>query len=282
MADNEKRTDRGYVEQTLLLPRRLWERIESMCESSNKEPGELVADALRLLVAGGVPTSAASVGGTSSGLGGIASIVVGDIDTDDIEALVLAVAGEALESETLRQQLTKIIHLVEAKEQSSVGHSEAVATLATELATKLALDANQIRHIELGALLHDLGKSQVPDAILGKRGRLTPEEWKLVKHYPRLGADMIDGVAALGDSAFIVRHHQERWDGSGYPEGQSGDEIPIGAQIVGICDVYQVLTSERAYRPALSPEIARLTIESGVGRLWNPDLAERLLEIVDA
>lgn len=282
MADNENRTNRGYVERTLLLPRRLWQRIESMSESSNKEPSELVADALRLLVAGGVPTSPASVGGTSSGLGNIAGIVAGDTNTEDLEAMLLEVSEEPLKSEILRQQLTKVVRLVEAKEHSSVGHSESVATLASQLATKLALDATQIQHIELGALLHDLGKCQVPDSILGKRGRLTPEEWQLVKRYPELGAELIAKVAALGDAAAIVLHHQERWDGSGYPHGQSGEAIPIGAQIVGICDVYHVLTSERAYRPALSPDIARLTIESGVGRIWNPDLAERLLEIVEA
>ncbi len=99
-----------------------------------------------------------------------------------------------------------------------------------------------------------------------------------MKKYPTFGVEMLSTFEALAEVRDIVGAHQERWDGSGYPSGLAGDDIPIGAQIVGLCDVYTVLTSERSYRPALAPDTARRTIESGAERLWNPDLVHKLLD----
>jgi len=136
----------------------------------------------------------------------------------------------------------------------------------------------RIATIGLACLLYDLGMTRV-----SSRPSFTgdPSEDPVVKQHVFIGRNMIHGVPGLSHEIreAAVSHH-ERWDGSGYPDGLTGKDIPLGAQIIGICDVYNVLTSERAYRPALSPEIARRTIETGEGRLWQPELGRVLLDQV--
>ena len=280
LSNQDKSPEGGFIEQRIFVPRQLWSRVASTCKASGKEPSELVADALRLLLAGGIPAAAASVSGTASEPASADADPAAPVSTDDISAILEALRGEPIDSTRLREQLTRIMSAVEEKDSSIDKHSESVADLARRLAETIGMSADEIQVIELGALVHDLGKSQIPDEILSKRGRLTQEEWALVKRYPEFSAEMLTPIVVLADVVPIVRHHQERWDASGYPDGLLEEAIPVGAQIIGICDVYRVLTSERAYRPALSPEIARRTIEAGSGRLWNPDLAEALLKKV--
>lgn len=277
MSNRDSSPESGFVEQRILVPRQLWRRVEASSQASGKEPSEMVADALRLLLAGGVPTAPASVSGTTAAPAAGTVGAATPVSIDDISATLDSLRQEPLESARMREQLAQIMSAVEKKDQFIDDHSESVAELVRRLAETIGLSAHEIQVVELGALVHDLGKSQIPDEILGKRGRLTPEEWALVKRYPELSAEMLAPLDALAEVALIVRHHQERWDGSGYPDGLLQDANAVGAQIVGICDVYRVLTSERAYRPGLSPEIARRTIEAASGRVWNPDLAEALL-----
>lgn len=277
-----KRKPGGFVEQVVYVPSRLWSRVEDICEQSAKEPSEVIAEALRLMLSGGVPTAPASVGGTAadtqSPAGNEGSPVA--VDAASTEDLLTQLIDEPLESAKLRERLEEIMTSVEERDSFFERHSGTVAGLARRMAEEHGLSASEATCIEVAALVHDIGKLRVPESVLNKRGKLTPEEWALVKQYPEFGAEILSDFPSLAEVAPLVRSHQERWDGSGYPDGLAGDEIPLGAQIIGICDVYNVLTSERAYRPALSPEIARRTIESGEGRLWQPDLGRVLLDQV--
>ncbi len=272
----------GFVEQVVYLPSRLWARVEDVCEQSVKEPSEVIADALRLMLSGGVPTAPASVGGTTPTTSRLADQEEqpNAIDADSTEELLAQLADEALDSPELRARLEEIMTRVEERDSFVESHSLAVAELARKSAQQHELDDLETARIEIAALVHDIGKLRVPESVLNKRGKLTPEEWTLVKQYPEFGAEILSEVPSLREIAPLVGAHQERWDGSGYPDGLAGEDIPLGAQIIGICDVYNVLTSERAYRPALSPEIARRTIESGASRLWMPDLVQVLLDEV--
>jgi putative nucleotidyltransferase with HDIG domain len=166
---------------------------------------------------------------------------------------------------------------VDKRDGFTGSHSRAVAKLAVQLGDAVGITGASRAELEIAALVHDLGKMRVPEEILGKQGRLTAAEWALVKQYPEFGAEMLRPFAHLENVRQAVGAHQERWDGSGYPAGLEGDSIPVAAQIVGLCDVFTVLTSERSYRPALATDTARRTIECGAGRLWNPELVRQLL-----
>ncbi len=270
----------GFVEQVVYVPSRLWARVEDLCEQSAKEPSEVIADALRLMLSGGVPAAAASIGGTALPTQVEAENAPTAVDTASTEDLLAEVTDEPRDSKALRTRLEEIMTSVEERDSFITRHSVTVAELARKMAQHLELSDDEAECIEIAALVHDIGKLRVPESVLNKRGKLTPEEWSLVKQYPEFGGEILGDFANLGDVVPLVRSHQERWDGSGYPAGLADEDIPLGAQIVGICDVYNVLTSERAYRPALSPEIARRTIESGEGRLWKPELARVLLDTV--
>lgn len=281
------KTGHDFIEQTILLPRSLWTRVQDVCSSGDREPSELVAEALRLMMMGGAP---ASVGGALAGSRTASLAGGGNPGTPGIDAAAGPVAdvgprladvhGEKLGSARLRDRLLEVMASVEAKEHFIQRHSEKVASLARHTAEALGCADGEILAIETAALVHDIGKSRVPEAILGKKGRLDADEWALVKRYPEFSVEILAPFDKLEEVIPPVRHHQERWDGSGYPDALTGDEIPLGAQIVGVCDVYDVLTSDRAYRPALTPDVARKTIEGGSGRLWNPEVVEALLRKV--
>ena len=267
-----------FVERSIFLPRRLNMRLDELCDRSGKEPSELIIDAIRLLMSGGVPTAAASIGGTSIAALADASPFQSPTDMLNAEPATLGYLREKFADTTmsnaeLREGLAQIMSEVEVKDHFITQHANSVAALARKTARHFELDDDELLAVDLAGLVHDIGKLRLPDEILGKRGKLTPDEWKLVKQYPEFGAEILSDYSHLEPVVELVIAHQERWDGSGYPRGLAGDDIPLGAQIVAICDVYNVLTSERSYRPALPDDIARRTIEGGVGRLWNPELA---------
>ena len=136
------------------------------------------------------------------------------------------------------------------------GHSERVATLARRLALAAGLGARESVTIAHAGLLHDLGKIAVPERILRKAGPLTDEEWQVMRRHPITGAQIVAPLEFFADGALIVRHHHERQDGSGYPDGLAGETIPMGSRIVAIADVYDALTSDRPYRRALDHRAA--------------------------
>jgi putative two-component system response regulator len=145
---------------------------------------------------------------------------------------------------------------IEARDPSTNGHCERLAALSVQLGRALALPPEDLEALHRGGYLHDVGKIGVPDAVLLKPGPLTPEEFELMKRHPDIGDSLCAPLQSLRRVRPIVRGHHERIDGSGYPEGLRGDEVPLLAQIVGVVDVYDALTSARSYRPAWPQEDA--------------------------
>ncbi len=162
------------------------------------------------------------------------------------------------------------------------GHSERVTAYTIETADRMGLPAQERYGIERGALLHDIGKIGIPDRILLKSGPLTPEEWTEVRKHPVIGWQMCAPIPLLADASLVVRHHHERWDGSGYPDGLSGAEIPPGARIFAFADAFDAMTSERPYRKTVSMAEARAEIERGVGSRYDPEIAAIFLNILPA
>lgn len=270
----------GFVAQSVVLPQRLWNRVEQFANETAREPSEVIAEALRLLIAGGVPTASTAVSGVVaiSDLAEEAPEPVTSAGSGSIEIQLADVYGEPADSDKLMQRLVQAMEAVDKRDGFAGSHSRTVVDLALQLGAAAGVSGAARVDLEIAALVHDLGKMRVPEEILSKRGRLTAGEWALVKQYPEFGVEMLRPFANLQAVREIVGAHQERWDGSGYPGGLQGEAVPLAAQIIGLCDVYAVLTSERSYRPALDASTARQTIEAGAGRLWNPELVPQLLD----
>jgi len=159
---------------------------------------------------------------------------------------------------------------IESADSYTFGHCERVAQRALGVARELQLDDTALTTIRLGAYLHDLGKVRVPHEILNKPGPLTAEEFEVVQMHPIWGMEMLAAVEFPWDLKPIIRWHHERYDGSGYPDRLRGEEIPAAAQIVGIVDVYDALTTARSYRSALSHDAAMSEIERSRGSWSKP------------
>ncbi len=176
----------------------------------------------------------------------------------------------------LEQRESVILSLsgvLEAKDPYTNGHSSRVGKMSVQLAREMGLGVDFAASLETGGLLHDLGKVAVPERILHKPGRLTDEEYEIVKAHPVTGWEICKDLRSAHPFLPCIRHHHERYDGRGYPDGLAGDAIPLGARIMGLADVYDALTSERPYRAGMSPEKAYgiLAEENGKG-MWDPEV----------
>src|SRR5579864_5780799 len=165
---------------------------------------------------------------------------------------------------------------IEAKDHTTHTHLQRVRTYAVEVARELKLGDEQIEALRAAALLHDIGKLAVPEQIINKPGRLTPEEFEKMKVHPIVGAEILERVAFPYPVAPIVRYHHERWDGSGYPEGLSGGQIPIGARILAAVDCLDALASHRQYRPALPLAEAMAKVKEKAGSWFDPQVVDIL------
>jgi len=165
---------------------------------------------------------------------------------------------------------------IEAKDHTTHTHLQRVRTYAVAVARDLKLGEDQIEALRAAALLHDIGKLAVPEQIINKPGRLTPEEFEKMKVHPLVGAEILERVAFPYPVAPIVRSHHERWDGTGYPEGISGESIPIGARILAAVDCLDALASHRQYRPALPLAEAMAKVKEKAGTWFDPQVVELL------
>lgn len=175
----------------------------------------------------------------------------------------------------------KIAKIVSSRDPYTGVHSEEVAELAVKLAKVLNLPEKEIARIETAARVHDLGKIAVPDAILLKPGPLTEEEWKVMKQHPVVSAEILAGLGIYKDCVDIIRHEHEHWDGSGYPDGLKGEEIPLGSRIIAVADVWHALLSDRPYRKAYTKEEAIKIMQEMAGKTLDPKLVEVFLKIVE-
>jgi putative nucleotidyltransferase with HDIG domain len=160
---------------------------------------------------------------------------------------------------------------VDAKDQITHGHIRRVQVYATELAKRLGVtDEQQLKAIEAAALLHDMGKLAIPEHILNKPGKLSPGEFETMKRHSDIGADLLSSIPFPYPVVPIVRHHHENWDGTGYPNGIAGTDIPFGARILSVVDCFDALTSDRPYRPRLSDEAAFTILRERRGTMYDP------------
>jgi putative nucleotidyltransferase with HDIG domain len=170
------------------------------------------------------------------------------------------------------QSLLGLANALEAKDPYTRGHSERVAGLARRLALAAGLSPADADTIARAGLLHDLGKIGIPEGVLRKPGPLSLEEWGTMRQHPLVGAQIVAPLEFFADGAVIVRHHHERHDGSGYPDGLRGELIPLGARVVAVADVYDALTSDRPYRARLTRTEAVRRLEEEAGRTLDAHL----------
>src|SRR2546429_7791989 len=169
----------------------------------------------------------------------------------------------------------------DAKARYTEEHSRETAELAVNVGKRLRLPADQLRLLEYGALLHDIGKIGIPGYILQKPGALTPEEFAIMREHPVIGERILASVPFLAPLGPIVRAEHERWNGTGYPDGLKGEEIPIEARIIHACDALHAMASDRAYRKALPmPEIVA-ALQQETGQQFGSRLPDRLLELIE-
>jgi len=169
---------------------------------------------------------------------------------------------------------------VEAKDPYTAGHSQRVQRIALAVGTEMDLDPARLDALKYGGLLHDIGKLAVPDAVLTKPGRLNDAEFTLIKEHSEEGARIVGKLGRLHDAVPIIRHHHERWDGTGYPAALSGEQIPLEASIVGLADAWDAMTTTRPYHRALTFEEAIAEIRDGRGTQFAPAVIDALLAVM--
>ena len=172
---------------------------------------------------------------------------------------------------------------LDASDHETKGHSVRAASYVKLMARHLGVEENTSDWTDIyrGALLHDIGKIGVPDEILHKPGPLTPEEWDDMKRHPRIGHEMLHEISFLAGAASIVRAHHERFDGKGYPQGLRGEEIPLGARIFAAADAFDAMTTDRPYRKALLPDMARDEIVRHSGTQFDPEIVQVFLLVYE-
>lgn len=204
-------------------------------------------------------------------------------DPEDYRNLIMGAAERILppevEAPSTNQLLTIVANLVDAKDPYTAGHSRRVALLALAAADQLGVEGELKSTLWSAGYLHDLGKVAVPLRVLAKDGSLSDEEFAFIKAHPSDGADILKTIPSLRHLIEGVRHHHERWDGRGYPDGLTGDEIPLEAQIMAVCDTYDAMTSTRAYRSSVTSEYALAEIQRVRGSQFNPEVADAFLAI---
>jgi putative two-component system response regulator len=170
---------------------------------------------------------------------------------------------------------------LELHDSVSPGHTQRVTELTLELSRQIGIHGEQLKQIWRGAMLHDHGKVRIPEAVLRKKGPLSDEEWVVMRKHPTIAHEMLSPIPFLEPCLAIPRYHHERWDGKGYPEGLSGEDIPLEARIFSVVDVWDALTNESTYKPALPRGVARQAILDGRGSQFDPRVVDIFLELIN-
>lgn len=168
---------------------------------------------------------------------------------------------------------------LDLRDKETEGHSNRVSEYTVRLATAFGMKEEALLHVRRGALLHDIGKMAIPDQILFKPGPLTDIEWAVMRRHPAFAHELLAPIEHLGPALDIPRCHHEKWDGSGYPRGLKGEEIPLSARIFAVVDVWDALTSDRPYRPAWTRDQALALIREESGRHFDPRVVHKFLEL---
>ncbi len=171
-------------------------------------------------------------------------------------------------------------HALDLRDQETEGHSQRVTALTVQLAKRYGLNDEQLTHLRRGALLHDIGKLAIPDSILHKPDKLTEQEWEIMRQHPQFAFGMINSIEYLRPALDIPFCHHEKWDGTGYPRGIKGEDIPIAARLFAVVDVWDALCSDRPYRPAWTREKALEYIRNEAGRHFDPQIVDLFFKVI--
>jgi putative two-component system response regulator len=178
-----------------------------------------------------------------------------------------------LELDSAEQMVFSIARTVEARDPDTSDHCERLAQLSVHLGERLGLDEDDLTALRRGGYLHDLGKVGIPDSVLLKPGPLTEDEWVVMKGHVEIGVQICSPLRSLSPVLPLIRHHHERYDGSGYPDGLAGDRIPLLARVFQVVDVYDALTNDRCYRKALSRDKALSIMHQETAQgSWDPEI----------
>ena len=202
------------------------------------------------------------------------------------EELITAVRARLVRSQQLRvirlseayeASLLMLANAIESRDQYTRRHVDRVMAYAMLLAKQMGLQRSAIKELRFGAILHDIGKIHIRETTLRKNGALNDEEWEEMQQHPIIGADMIRNIDYLKSAEPAIRYHHERWDGSGYPYGLEGEQIPLAARIIAVADTFDAMTTTRAYRKALPVEEAYTEISSGANKGYDPVVVNAFL-----
>src|SRR6185295_8591382 len=175
-----------------------------------------------------------------------------------------------------------LANTIEGRDAYTHGHVERVAAYSRPIAQALGWAPEHLRTLEFGARLHDIGKIVVPDSVLNKTAALSQEEWAVMKQHPAAGARILREISHLQLTLPYVLFHHERWDGSGYPHGLKGKDIPVEGRLLAIVDVYDALTTARPYHPARTPYEVVQFLQKGAGRLFDPHLVPMFIKTISS
>jgi len=174
-----------------------------------------------------------------------------------------------------------MVRMAAMREKGADQHSARVAVLAVASGEKLGMSDEELLILRRAAELHDIGKVAISESVLGKLGRLSEEEIKIMRQHATLALDILGAVQALQPTLPLIKHHHERWDGTGYPDGLAGEEIPLGARIIAVAEVYDILTHGAPWKEPLSVEEAKAEIRRCAGTQFDPRVVEAFLQVCD-
>ncbi|HEY2803780.1 MAG TPA: HD domain-containing phosphohydrolase [Actinomycetota bacterium] len=181
--------------------------------------------------------------------------------------------------ETYLATMKTLAQVVEAKDRTTRGHLDRAHSLGVELARRIDPELAERPEVGYGFFLHDIGKVGIPEDILCKNGALSDPEWSVMREHPTIGAQIVAPIQFLGDAVQVIRHHHERFDGTGYPSRMRGKEIPLAARVFAVADSYDAMTSDRPYRDAMPKERALEEISGGSGSQFDPEVVEVFLDL---
>jgi putative two-component system response regulator len=220
---------------------------------------------------------------------GAAGLVTKPFAHADLQSAVAHALERATRSrEELRERLlaptlaSALANAIEARDEYLHGHCERLASLAVRIAELMELSADEVETVRLGAILHDVGKIGIPDRVLLKPGRLNDEERSIVETHPEIGDKLLAPLDLLAGARPIVRHHHERWDGTGYPDRLAGDAIPLGARIVAVADSVEVMSARQLYSLPRTQEEVVAELGAHRGTQWDPEVVDHVLALIES
>ena len=194
---------------------------------------------------------------------------------------LLTGAGAALPLAQITPLVRTLVSAIDARDKMMAGHSDAVARLSVQIARRMNWNQDEVDYLEIAALLHDVGKIVVPEMVLTKKDPLSPDDWKAIQTHPYHGAKIVKSIESLNRIAPWIYHHQEKWDGSGYPDRIGGKEIPLAARIIGVGEAFTAMTTDTIRRKALSFEEATEEISRGSGTQFDPEVSGALIQTIE-